>query len=297
MPEGAHYISPPVSWISDFISLTILRLALSVVFSSLAGYLLAADKIIFTDVLLLAIGGYCMVGASNAFNQILERDLDALMTRTKNRPLPTGRMKISTALVIAVSMTLLGIIILSWINYRTAFFGALSIILYVAVYTPLKTKTPLAVFVGAFPGAIPFMLGWVAYTNQFGIEPGVLFMLQFFWQFPHFWAIGWMLDDDYKKAGFKMLPTGNRDQGTAFQIIVYTLWMILISLIPYTHYTGSLSISLYAVIGVLLVGLMMLYAATNLMRTKSNESARKLMLTSVFYISAVQVIYVIDKFI
>ena len=297
MPEGAHYISPPVSWISDFISLTKLRLALSVVFSSLAGYLLAADKINFTDVLLLAIGGYCMVGASNAFNQILERDLDALMTRTKNRPLPTGRMKISTALVIAVSMTLLGIIILSWINYRTAFFGALSIILYVAVYTPLKTKTPLAVFVGAFPGAIPFMLGWVAYTNQFGIEPGVLFMLQFFWQFPHFWAIGWMLDDDYKKAGFKMLPTGNRDQGTAFQIIVYTLWMILISLIPYTHYTGSLSISLYAVIGVLLVGLMMLYAATNLMRTKSNESARKLMLTSVFYISAVQVIYVIDKFI
>ncbi len=297
MPEGAHYISPPVSWISDFISLTKLRLALSVVFSSLAGYLLAADKINFTDVLLLAIGGYCMVGASNAFNQILERDLDALMTRTKNRPLPTGRMKISTALVIAVSMTLLGIIILSWINYRTAFFGALSIILYVAVYTPLKTKTPLAVFVGALPGAIPFMLGWVAYTNQFGIEPGVLFMLQFFWQFPHFWAIGWMLDDDYKKAGFKMLPTGNRDQGTAFQIIVYTLWMILISLIPYTHYTGSLSISLYAVIGVLLVGLMMLYAATNLMRTKSNESARKLMLTSVFYISAVQVIYVIDKFI
>ena len=297
MPEGAHYISPPVSWISDFISLTKLRLALSVVFSSLAGYLLAADKINFTDVLLLAIGGYCMVGASNAFNQILERDLDALMTRTKNRPLPTGRMKTSTALVIAVSMTLLGIIILSWINYRTAFFGALSIILYVAVYTPLKTKTPLAVFVGAFPGAIPFMLGWVAYTNQFGIEPGVLFMLQFFWQFPHFWAIGWMLDDDYKKAGFKMLPTGNRDQGTAFQIIVYTLWMILISLIPYTHYTGSLSISLYAVIGVLLVGLMMLYAATNLMRTKSNESARKLMLTSVFYISAVQVIYVIDKFI
>lgn len=297
MPEGAHYISPPVSWISDFISLTKLRLALSVVFSSLAGYLLAADKINFTDVLLLAIGGYCMVGASNAFNQILERDLDALMTRTKNRPLPTGRMKTSTALVIAVSMTLLGIIILSLINYRTALFGALSIILYAAVYTPLKTKTPLAVFVGAFPGAIPFMLGWVAYTNQFGIEPGVLFMLQFFWQFPHFWAIGWMLDDDYKKAGFKMLPTGNRDQGTAFQIIVYTLWMILISLIPYTHYTGSLSISLYAVIGVLLVGLMMLYAATNLMRTKSNESARKLMLTSVFYISAVQVIYVIDKFI
>jgi protoheme IX farnesyltransferase len=143
------------------------------------------------------------------------------------------------ALGLAIGMTILGLILLYLLNWRTAFFGSISIFLYVALYTPLKTRTPLAVFVGAFPGAIPFMLGWVAYTNYFGIEPGVLFMLQFFWQFPHFWAIAWMLDDDYKKAGFKMLPTGKKDQGTAFQIVVYTLWMLLISLLPFTHYTGA----------------------------------------------------------
>jgi len=219
------------------------------------------------------------------------------MQRTKNRPLPTGRMQPKLALVIAISMTVVGIAVLYLLNWRTALFGSISIFLYVALYTPLKTRTPLAVFVGAFPGAIPFMLGWVAYTNQFGVEPGVLFMLQFFWQFPHFWAIGWMLDEDYKKAGFKMLPTGGRDQGTAFQIIVYTLWMILISLLPFTHYTGALQLSVYGAISVALAGIFMLYFATDLMLKKDNKAARRLMLSSVGYITAVQVIYVIDKFI
>ena len=160
----------------DFKALTKMRLALSVVFSSLAGYLLAAPQLNFYDLLLLAVGGYCMVGASNAFNQVLERDLDAQMERTKNRPLPTGRVHVPRALALAIFLTLVGICLLYLLNWRTAFFGSLSIFLYVAVYTPLKTRTPLAVFVGAFPGAIPFMLGWVAYTNHFGIEPGVLFL-------------------------------------------------------------------------------------------------------------------------
>ena len=212
-----------VNWLDDFKAITKMRLALSVVFSSLAGYLLAAETINYYHLLLLAVGGYCLVGASNAFNQIIEKDLDALMLRTQNRPLPANRMRPKTALVIAVGLTVLGIAMLYLLNWRTAFFGSISIFIYVAVYTPLKTRTPLSVFVGAFPGAIPFMLGWVAYTNYFGVEPGVLFMLQFFWQFPHFWAIAWMLDEDYKKAGFKMLPTGQKDQGTAFQIMVYTL--------------------------------------------------------------------------
>ena len=288
--------APTVSWLSDFKEITKMRLALSVVFSSLAGYLLAANTIDFDDILLLAFGGYCMVGASNAFNQVIEKDLDALMQRTQNRPLPSGRMQSSTALTIALSMTIIGIVVLYLLNWRTALFGSISIFLYVALYTPMKTRTPLAVFVGAFPGAIPFMLGWVAYTNQFGVEPGVLFMLQFFWQFPHFWAIGWMLDDDYKKAGFKMLPTGAKDQGTAFQIIVYTLWMLLISLLPFTHYTGALQLSIYGAIAVALVGIFMLYFATDLMLKKDNKAARRLMLSSVIYISAVQIIYVIDKF-
>lgn len=285
------------SVLEDFKQITKMRLALSVVFSSIAGYLLAADQIDFSKMLLLALGGYLMVGASNAFNQVIEKDLDALMQRTQNRPLPSGRMQPQTALLIAVVMTLLGMWVLYTINYRTAFFGGMSIVLYVALYTPLKTKTPLAVFVGAFPGAIPFMLGWVAHTNAFGVEPGLLFMLQFFWQFPHFWAIGWMLDEDYKKAGFKMLPTGNPDQATAFQVVFYTLWMIAISLLPYTNYTGSLSLSAVGALIVLVLGSVMLYFGIQLMLIKSKEAARLLMLSSVVYISLVQIVYVMDKMI
>ena len=283
------------SWLRDFTEITKMRLALSVVFSSLAGYFLAADTISSFHVVALILGGYCLVGASNAFNQVIEKDLDRLMSRTQNRPLPAGRMQSSTALFIAFTMTIIGIGILFALNWRTAFFGGMSILFYVLLYTPLKTKTPLAVFVGAFPGAIPFMLGWVAHTNYFGIEPGILFMLQFFWQFPHFWAIAWMLDDDYKKAGFKMLPTGKKDRGTAFQIIVYTLWMLLISLLPYTHYTGSLQLSTFGAVAVASIGLVMLYFAADLMLKKDTPAARRLMLSSVVYISAVQIFYVVDK--
>ncbi len=179
------------SLISDFKEITKMRLSISVVFSSIAGYLLGAITVDVYTLILLAFGGYFMVGASNAYNQIIERDLDALMDRTKNRPIPAGRMSVNKAFIIAITFTVLGIITLYIINPRTAMYGAISIFLYTSVYTPLKTKTPLAVFVGAIPGAIPFMLGWVAARNDFGIEPGTLFALQFFWQFPHFWAIGW----------------------------------------------------------------------------------------------------------
>ena len=277
-------------FLDDFKQLTKVRLALSVVFSSIAGYLLAADVPVLTDMILLAFGGYFMVGASNAFNQVIEKDLDALMNRTKNRPLPSGRMSVQSALVIAGILTILGLLVLYTINTRTIF-------LYVCVYTPLKTRTPLAVFVGAFPGAIPFMLGWVAYSDQFGIEPGVLFMIQFFWQFPHFWAIGWMLDDDYKKAGFKMLPSGKADKATAFQIVFYTLWMLLISLLPVTAFTGSFNLSMVGAIIVGILGLIMLYFALQLMFLKTKEAAKKLMFSSVGYITLVQIIYVIDKMI
>tara|TARA_B110000208_G_scaffold20500_2_gene25734 strand:- start:634 stop:1545 length:912 start_codon:yes stop_codon:yes gene_type:complete len=284
-------------FLDDFKQLTKVRLALSVVFSSIAGYLLAADVPVLTDMILLAFGGYFMVGASNAFNQVIEKDLDALMNRTKNRPLPSGRMSVQSALVIAGILTILGLLVLCTINTKTAFFGGLSIFLYVCVYTPLKTRTPLAVFVGAFPGAIPFMLGWVAYSDQFGIEPGVLFMIQFFWQFPHFWAIGWMLDDDYKKAGFKMLPSGKADKATAFQIVFYTLWMLVISLLPVTAFTGSFNLSMVGAIIVGILGLIMLYFALQLMFLKTKEAAKKLMFSSVGYITLVQIIYVIDKMI
>ncbi len=282
---------------SDFKEITKARLAISVVFSAIAGYFLGADHIEWTSVLLLAFGGYCMVGASNAFNQVIEKDLDALMSRTRNRPIPAGRMSTSSALSVAIIMTLLGVIALYILNPKTAMFGAISIFMYTSIYTPLKTKTPLAVFVGALPGAIPFMLGWVAATNDFGIEPGTLFMIQFFWQFPHFWALAWMLDEDYKKAGFKMLPTGKKDKGTAVQIIMYTLWMIIISVIPVFGITGKLSLSIPGAIIVFLMGMVMLVFAFKLFEKRDNASARKLMLASVSYITFMQVVYVADKFI
>lgn len=282
---------------TDFKEITKARLAISVVFSSIAGYLLAPVTPDVYSVLLLAFGGYCMVGASNAYNQVIEKDLDALMNRTKNRPIPAGRMSVQKAMVIAITMTLLGIVALYYLNPKTAMFGAISIFLYTSVYTPLKTKTPLAVFVGAFPGAIPFMLGWVAAMNEFGIEPGTLFMIQFFWQFPHFWALGWMLDEDYKKGGFKMLPTGKKDKGTALQIIMYTIWMIVISVVPAFGITGQLFLSIPAAILVFLMGMVMLIFAFRLYEKRDNVSARKLMLASVSYITLMQIVFVIDKFI
>ena len=280
-----------------FISLTKARLALSVVFSSIAGYFLAVDTVDFNELILLVIGGYSIVGASNSFNQIIEKDKDVLMDRTKNRPLPAKEITTQNAFWISVFLTLIGLLCLYFINYKTAFFAAISVFLYTCVYTPLKPITPLSVFVGAIPGAIPFMLGWVAATGSFGIEPGTLFMIQFFWQFPHFWALGWMLDDDYKKAGFIMLPTGNRDKSTALQIILYIIWMMIISVFPYTGLTGDLTLSFGSTIAISMLGVIMLVLAINLYNKMDISSARKLFYSSILYLTLIQIIYLIDKFI
>ena len=279
-----------------FTSLTKGRLALSVVFSSIAGYFLAVDTVDFIELILLVIGGYSIVGASNSFNQIIEKDKDVLMDRTKNRPLPAKEITTQNAFWISVFLTLIGLLCLYFINYKTAFFAAISVFLYTCVYTPLKPITPLSVFVGAIPGAIPFMLGWVAATGSFGIEPGTLFMIQFFWQFPHFWALGWMLDDDYKKAGFIMLPTGNRDKSTALQIILYIIWMMIISVFPYTGLTGDLTLSFGSTIAILMLGIIMLVLAINLYNKMDISSARKLFYSSILYLTLIQIIYLIDKF-
>ena len=282
--------------LSDFSQLTKFRLSITVVVSSIAGYFLAVETVHYPTLLLLVIGGYAMVGASNAFNQVFEKDLDKLMLRTQNRPLPAGRMQPNTALFIGVTLTLIGIGTLYVINLKTAFFASFSIFLYACVYTPLKQKTSLSVFVGAFPGAIPFMLGWVAATNEFGIEPGVLFMIQFFWQFPHFWAIGWLMHDQYKAAGFKMLPSGAHDHSTAFQTVFYTLWTVVISLLPAFLYTGALILSLSAAIVVGLLGLFFLFYALRLMFLKTDQAARFLIRASILYITGIQLVYVLDKF-
>jgi len=282
--------------LTDFSELTKFRLSITVVISSIAGYFLAVDTVHYPTLILLVVGGYAMVGASNVFNQVFEKDLDGLMERTMNRPLPTQRIQPSTALFIGVVLTLTGITALYVINLKTAFFASLSIFLYACLYTPLKQKTSLSVFVGAFPGAIPFMLGWVAATNEFGIEPGVLFMVQFFWQFPHFWAIGWVMHNQYENAGFKMLPSGKPDQITAFQIVFYSFWTVLISLLPAFQYTGKLYLTLPASILVGFLGIFFLYAGIQLMYLKTDKAARSLIRASIFYITGIQLIYVLDKF-
>ena len=284
---------------TDFKEITKAGLAISVLFSSIAGYLLGFNELQpfqWSVLLMLCIGGYCMVGASNAFNQVIEKDIDALMDRTKNRPVPSGRMSSNVALLVASLLTLVGLTLLYLINPKTAMFGAISIFLYTSVYTPLKTVTSLSVFVGAFPGAIPFMLGWVAATGNFGIEAGTLFLIQFFWQFPHFWAIGWFLYEDYEKAGIFMLPTGKKDKGTALQVILYTVWLIIASLLPCIGYTGKLFISPIAAGIVFLLGIWMLFYAVKLYKIKTAKAARTLMLVSVSYISLLQLVYIIDKF-
>jgi len=274
-------------------------LAFSVVFSTLAGYLLAVEdfqQIDYLKLLMLAVGGYCMVGASNAYNQIIEKDLDAKMDRTSKRPIASGRVSKNNAFILATALTIVGLVILYIVSPKTAMFGAISIFLYTSVYTPLKPLTPLAVFVGAFPGAIPFMLGWVAHTNQFGIEAGTLFLIQFFWQFPHFWALGWFLFNDYEKGGFYLLPTRKKDKKTALQVILYCVWLIIASLLPATGFTGRLYLSPIAAVLVLLAGLWMLYGGIQLYRKQTDKSAKTLMLISVTYITLIQIIFILDKF-
>jgi len=297
-------IAPVKSFYHDFKQITKAGLSVSVVFSSIAGYFLGIldfASLDWTILFMLAIGGYCMVGASNTFNQIIEKDLDLLMDRTKNRPIAAGRVSVNKAFIIASILTLMGLVILYSINPKTAMFGAISIFLYTSVYTPLKTVTPLSVFVGAIPGAIPFMLGWVAATDDFSLEAGTLFMIQFLWQFPHFWAIGWFLFDDYKKAGFFMLPTGKKDQATALQIILYTLWLIVASILPAIFPAiGVIGSRLYltpiAAVVVFLLGIWMLIYAFKLYKNKDSKSARSLMLVSVAYITLLQLVYIADKF-
>jgi len=283
----------------DFKEITKAGLAISVLFSSIAGYLLGVDAdhpFKWGVLAVLAVGGYCMVGASNAFNQVIEKDIDSLMDRTKNRPVPSGRMSPKMALLVASLLTIIGIALLYTINAKSAMFAAISIFLYTSVYTPLKTVTSLSVFVGAFPGAIPFMLGWVAATGEFGIEAGTLFLIQFFWQFPHFWSIGWFLYEDYEKAGIFMLPTGKKDKGTALQIILYTIWLIIASLLPMLGFTGQLFISPIAAVLVFLLGIWMLFYAVRLYKLRTAKAARTLMLVSVSYISLLQIVFIVDKF-
>lgn len=275
--------------------LTKFRLTLSVVFSSFISYFLGSESINFIDLTYLLTGGILIVSSSNIFNQIIERDLDKLMNRTKNRPLPKNKIKINTALLLAITTGVLGIVLMYLINIKVAILAAVSIFLYTAIYTPMKLVSPLSVFVGAIPGAFPFMIGWVAATNQIGIEAITLFLMQFFWQFPHFWSIGWSQSDDYKKAGFKMLPTGKKDKSTSAQILFYSIWAVIISIVPYFGITGNLRLSLFGLIFVIILGVFLVYKSYLLFIDGKNENAKSLMLTSIVYLTLVQLTFLLDK--
>ena len=280
--------------ISDVIQLSKLRLTSSVVFSAIAGYFIAGGSYDSLHLFYLIVGGFLVVASSNGFNQLIEIDLDSMMKRTENRPLPTKRMNPKEALLISLLMGLIGVSLLFLINFRSGFLGAFSVFLYVLAYTPLKRISSISVFVGAFPGAFPFMLGWVAVTNSYDIEALILFSIQFIWQFPHFWAIAWVSSEDYQRAGFKMLP-GPKDRSTAFKALIYTIFLIPISVLPVFGIAGKLQLSLVAALLAVVAGLWFLTKAVKLFKTLDDADARRLMISSFIYLPILQLIYVIDK--
>lgn len=267
------------------------RLSFLVVISALSGYLFAggADLNIIT---LLMVGGSFVTAASNGANQIWEKDIDKLMKRTENRPLPQGKMSVNTAYFLVISLLFVGTFLLYLINIRCAVLGVAAFISYVFIYTPMKSRSSWAVFVGAFPGAVPPLLGAIAATNEFGFLPGVLFFVQFTWQFPHFWAIAWVTHEDYAKAGYHLLPSAEgKSKQSAFQILLYSFALIPFSLIPWLlNWTGNTTFVIAS-----LLGIMFFLYAYKLFLSQQDADARKLMFASFVYLPIIQFTYVFDK--
>ncbi len=288
--------SPTPTLLKDLAVLFKLRLGTFVVLSAVLGWFMGTDSIGLIPFLELTIGGYLLTGASNGFNQILEKEADAKMGRTAGRPLPTGRMSVRAAASWSTLAGLLGLAALFHLGTRAGLLGLLAIASYVLAYTPLKSRTGFSVLVGAIPGAIPPMLGHVAATHQFGIEPGTLFAVQFMWQFPHFWAIAWVAHDDYLKAGYKMLPfKEGRSAASARQILLYTMLCIPASLLPWALPGDATMVGNIALVVAILAGLGFLVPAVKLWRSLDVKDARQLMFASFLYLPIVQVTYVLDK--
>ncbi len=270
------------------------RLSFLVSFSAGMGFMLAPSGTNdWLSIALFTLFGFMVIVSSNIINQIIEKDSDALMTRTQNRPLPTGRVLPGEAAFIAFIFGVVGISGLYYFfNINTALLSLLSLVLYGFVYTPMKTKSPAAVFVGAVPGALPPMIGWLAATNKFGLEPGILFAIQFFWQFPHYWAIAWVLDEDYKKANIRLLPSnGKKDVNTAFNIMIYTLFLLPLGFMPMVLKMTGLVSALIA----LVCGVLFLAQTFYLMRVCTNKAALRIMFGSFIYLPVVQIAFVLDK--
>lgn len=268
---------------------TKLRLTILVVVSSLIGYAIGAAHFSWLSVLWLSISGLLLSGASNGFNQVIEKDIDALMTRTRNRPLPTGKMSVLEALIAASIMSVSSLILLYLaFNPLAAVLGALAQFSYVLLYTPMKKHSSWAVFVGAFPGAIPPMLGYVAATGAFDLYAGLLFATQFIWQFPHFWAIAWVSHEDYQKAGYHLLPSKEgKDGKSAFLTLLYTLFLIPVAMLPWAF--GWMSVG--AAWWTAAAGVAFAWPAALLLVKRSDKAAKITMFASFLYLPVVQLIY------
>ena len=280
----------------DIAALFKVRLGFFVVMSAILGWFMAVESLDLKSFLLLTIGGYLLTGASNGLNQVIEKRVDGLMERTAERPLPSGRMEPWQAILYSVLAGIIGLGCLFTLNPLSGWLGVAALVSYAFIYTPLKSRSTLSVFVGAFPGALPPMIGYVAATGDFGIEPGTLFAVQFMWQFPHFWAIAWLAHDDYQKAGYHMLPfRAGRTQESAWQILMYTAFCIPASLLPWALPTGSPMVGNIALSVAILCGIGFMIPAVKLYRTLDRKHARQLMFASFVYLPVVQIAYVLDK--
>jgi heme o synthase len=286
-----------MSKMRDIAALYKMRLTIIVVLSAFLGYLMGAETADWKVILTLVIGGILLTGGSNGFNQVLERQWDALMHRTMNRPIPTGRLSPTEAAIISVVSAAIGIIGL-WVlvNPASGILGLFSFFSYVFIYTPLKRVTSLSVFVGAIPGAIPPMLGYVAATNDYGLQAGILFAIQFMWQFPHFWAIAWVAHDDYQRGGYQLLPFNEgRTKRSAFQMFSFSLALIPVSLIPWALPAEQPMVGNIAAVISVVAGIIMSWLAWKLYKSCETADARRLMFASFIYLPVVQLFYVIDK--
>lgn len=278
--------------IKPYIALLKTRLSMTVAFSGTFGYILGQKEVSFLNIVIISFAGFLLTGAANIVNQLKEIEFDKLMKRTAKRPLPTESITPSNAILFGAIMAVFAITMLAYFNWKTAAIGALSYILYGFVYTPLKRVGPISVFVGAFPGAFPPMIGYLAATNVFSWEPGILFAIQFFWQFPHFWAIAWVADEDYKRAGFKMLPNdGKKNLKTAFTIMIYTVFLVPLAFVPYLLHMTGINSAIVAVTASTLFLCQTFY----LMMKPTDKSAKWMMFGSFLYLPIVQIAYLFDK--
>jgi protoheme IX farnesyltransferase len=285
------------SWrakLQDYHQLAKTRLTFTVVLSAVFGFLIGADAAtVYMDIWALAIGGFLVVASSNGLNQIIEKDYDKLMVRTNNRPVATERMGVTEALIFCLISGILGVFLLGYyLNFLSGVLGLIALLSYAFLYTPMKRVSSVAVFIGAFPGAIPPLLGWTAATGELATGAWVLFLIQFVWQFPHFWAIAWILDDDYNRAGYRLLPSKHgKDSKSAKLTLIYILLLLPLTAAPYAlGYTGIVSLGI-----ALVAGLLFLWQGWKFFKARDTKAAKKLMFFSIVYNPLVLLAYLLDK--